>query len=102
MVSAGGEVVDGGNVDAEVDAVVDLIPGDVVLDDRDEMRAWSDGVPALHAVPTRARLAIRAPSLSTRRCYVGNAWKHLAAPAALTAPGLSGPPAEMSLSQRAT
>ena len=63
MVSAGGDdVVDG------VDVVVGVIPREVVLDDRDDVRASSDGAPALHAVLTRARLAIRTPSRSTRRC----------------------------------
>lgn len=62
--SAAGEVVDGGIVDV----VVDVIVGDVVLDDRADVRAPSDGAPVLHAVPMRTRLAIRAQRLSTRRC----------------------------------
>ena len=69
VVSAGGEVVDVG----VVDVVVDVIPGDVVLDDRDDVRASSDRAPALHAVPTRARLAIRPQNLSTRRGSAGDA-----------------------------
>ena len=64
MVSTGGDEV----VDGVVDVVVGVIRGDVVLDDRDVVRASSDGAPALHAVLTRARLAIRTPSRSTRRC----------------------------------
>lgn len=74
-VSARGEVVDGG----VVDVVVDVTPCDVVLDDPDDVRASSDGAPAPHAVPIRARLVIRPQSLSTRRCYVGDAWRQLAA-----------------------
>ena len=64
VVSAGGEeVVGGGGV---VDEVVDAISGEELFDDRDDVRASSDEAPPLHAVPTRARVAIRTPSRSTR------------------------------------
>jgi hypothetical protein len=66
VVAAGGDVVEGD----DVVGVVEVIAGDVVLDDRDDARVASDAAPALHAVPTRARLASRTQSLSTRRCYV--------------------------------
>jgi hypothetical protein len=61
VVSTGGEVVDGG----VVDVVVDVVAGDVVLVDRDDVRAPSDDPPPPHAVPTSARLAIRTQSLRT-------------------------------------
>jgi hypothetical protein len=64
VVSAGGMVVDG----SAVDVVVGVIPAVVVLDDRDDRRASSDGEPALHAAVTRARLATSTPSFRTRRC----------------------------------
>ena len=64
VVSTGGAVVD---VDV-VDVVVDDVD-DVVLGDREDMRASFDDAPPPHAAPISARLTIRTPRFSTRRWY---------------------------------